>query len=272
MNLSRELLSQGKRQTIESLLAKSSNNPPELEDIWHLMDNVWDEIGCDNKKPDWDKISEFYKHPVWILNGLFIEQHDISMQHRHAISDWAIKNKLKHVLDYGGGFGTLARLIAAKDISVLIDIYEPHPSEYAILKTKDYPNIHFVKSLNKQYECLISIDVLEHVSNPLNIFAKMIELTEVNGYILVANNFWPVIKCHLPATFHLRYTFNMFADLMGLELVGGCEGSHATVYVKQKSLTINWWKIRKYEQMSQLLFYFLNFAHCNYQKVKRSLK
>lgn len=62
-------------KAIELLLSQSTHNPPELEDIWQIMDNVWDKIGCNstlscnNRNIEWDKISKFYSHPVWLLNG-----------------------------------------------------------------------------------------------------------------------------------------------------------------------------------------------------------
>jgi len=37
------------------------------------MDLVWDDYGCDNKNLNWENIGKFYSHPVWLLNGLFIE-------------------------------------------------------------------------------------------------------------------------------------------------------------------------------------------------------
>lgn len=272
MNINKEGLSKDDLKAIKLLLSQSPHNPPELEDIWQLMDSVWDEIGCNNKNLDRDKISKFYSHPVWLLNGLFIEQHEISMQHRRAISNWIIKKKLKRVLDYGGGFGTLARLIADKDTTILVDIYEPHPSKYAVSKIADYPNIHFVNIFDKTYDYLMGIDVLEHVPDPLKLFSEMIELTKESGYLIIANNFYPVTKCHLPSTFHLRYTFNKFARLMGLELVGTCKSSHATIYQKKKTIPIDWWRIRFYERISRMLFLFLKTAHITYHRLKKIIK
>jgi 2-polyprenyl-6-hydroxyphenyl methylase/3-demethylubiquinone-9 3-methyltransferase len=191
------------------------------------------------------------------------------MQHRNAISDWTVRKKLKKVLDYGGGFGTLARLIAEKDPTISIDIYEPYPSNYAILRTADYNNIQFIDSISNPYDCIVSIDVLEHVSDPLTIFSQMSKSVKKNGYLIIANNFWPVIKCHLPSTFHLRYTFDTFARLMGLELLGPCEGSHAHIYQKRKDVPFNWYRIRMYEQVSRILFPFLNILHVFYRRVKK---
>jgi 2-polyprenyl-3-methyl-5-hydroxy-6-metoxy-1,4-benzoquinol methylase len=267
--LNKKELSTEDLKTIELLLSQSSHNPPELEDMWQLMDKVWDEIGCNNKDLVWEKIDKFYHHPVWILNGLFIEKHDLSLQHRNAISDWIVKKKLKKVLDYGGGFGTLAQLIVEKDPTISIDIYEPYPSNYAISRISDYNNIQFVDSMNNFYDCVVSIDVLEHVSDPLKIFSKQIESVRKDGFLIIANNFYPVIKCHLPSTFHLRYTFNKFTQLMGLELVGPCEGSHAIIYRKRETIPINWHRIRMYEKVSKMLFPFLNILHIIYLRLKK---
>ena len=253
---------------IESMLSQSPHNPPHLHDVWQLMDNVWDDIGCNNVNLDWEKINKFYAHPVWILNGMFIEQHKLSMQHRNAISDWIVKNNLKNVLDYGGGFGTLARLIARKDSNISVNIYEPYPSEYAILKVEEYLNIHFINSIDEKYDCLVSTDVLEHVSEPLQLFSEMVEDVKIGGYLVIANNFSPVMKCHLPSTFHLRYTFRIFASVMGLQRIGPCKGSHASIYRKEKDITIDWGKINRYERISRMMFPFLNIPYIIYTRFK----
>ncbi|HDL01638.1 MAG TPA: hypothetical protein ENH23_05330, partial [candidate division Zixibacteria bacterium] len=81
-------LSQAVKDEISRLLNFIDRDKDDLEAMWQLMDIVWDECGCNNKKLNWSNIGKFYSHPVWILNGLFIEQHELSMQHKHAISDW----------------------------------------------------------------------------------------------------------------------------------------------------------------------------------------
>jgi len=269
MKFDKKDLSSRDLKAIESMLSESPNNPPQLEDIWRLMDYVWDEIGCDNKTLDWDKVNEFYNHPVWLLNGLFIEQHELSMQHRNAISDWIANKKFKNVLDYGGGFGTLARLIAKKDPNISVDIYEPYPGEYALLRARDYSNICFINKINKKYDILVSTDVLEHVPDPLKLFSEMIEAVKIDGYLIIANNFFPVIKCHLPSTFHLRYTFRIFARNNGLHIIGPCDGaSHAIIYQKKKDLIFDWQRIRKYEQISRMIFPFLNIPYQIYIRFK----
>ena len=253
-------LNQTVKNKISRLLGSLDDNKDDLENIWQLMDIIWNEYSCDNKKLNWSNIDKFYSHPVWLLNGLFIEQHALSMQHRNAISDWVVDNpSIRKILDYGGGFGTLARLVADKKPSLLIDIYEPHPSDYSKQKTSDYPRIQFINNIKDKYDVLLSTDVLEHVPDPLKTFEEMVLSVKNDGYLIIANNFFPVIKCHLPQTFHLRYTFNIFAKLMGLGVVGPLEGSHATIFTKRSDKPVNWTVVRLSEKISKGIFPMVEF-------------
>ena len=246
-------------QEIQKLIATLPNEFVDLHQIWQLIDQVWDEMGCDNNNLDEAKITAFYKHPVWLLNGFFIEQHDLSLQHRHAIADWILQHSISRVLDFGGGFGTLARITANKSdflkIDIKIDIYEPYPSDFVISQCSCYHSIDFVNSLNNKYDCLVSTDVLEHVPDPLKLFEQMIDSVNLNGYLVIANCFRPVIKCHLPMTFHFRYTFKLFTKLMGLKTLGLCKGSHAIIYQKIEEKPINWKMIRLMENCSRSLYF-----------------
>jgi len=241
----------------------------DLECMWYLLDLVWNEYGCDNKNLDWAKINKFYSHPVWVLNTLFIEQDNISMMHRHRISEWILRNNIRTVIDYGGGGATLAILIAKENTNINIDIYEPYPSEFALKRVKEFKNVKFVNLITRKYDCLVSIDVLEHVVDPLSVFKEMIDSVKINGYLIVANCFYPVIKCHLPQTFHFRYTFNIFAKMMGLKIIGKLEGSHAVIFKKEKEANVDWKKIRIYEKISKTLFPFIEFAAPILKPMKR---
>jgi len=242
------------KDEIEKLLKREKSGLDDLEQMWYLMDLIWDDYDCDNKDLNWEKIGAFYSHPVWLLNGLFIEQHEVSMGHRNSISDWVVKNNFKNVVDYGGGFGTLARLIAQKDENISMNIYEPHPSGFGLKRAAEFDNINIIGKLGSNYDCLVSTDVLEHVPDPLNDFTNMIKSVKVGGYLVIANCFTPVIKCHLPQTFHLRYTFNQFAKMMGLEVVGILEGSHATIFRKISDDEVNMSEVRFYEKLSKVSF------------------
>lgn len=273
INYSSANLGQAVKGEISRLLNFIDRDKDDLENIWQLMDIVWGEYGCDNKKLNWNDIGEFYSHPVWILNGLFIEQHELSMQHRHAISDWvAAKSSVSKILDYGGGFGTLARMIADKKPSLAVDIYEPHPSDYSKHRISNCRQIQFVSNIKTKYDVLVSTDVLEHVPDPLKIFEEMILSVKDNGYLVIANNFFPVIKCHLPQTFHLRYTFNIFAKLMGLIFVGPLAGSHATIFRKKRKKSVNWPVVRVSEKISKGIFPMIEFFKPILRPVYRLIK
>jgi 2-polyprenyl-3-methyl-5-hydroxy-6-metoxy-1,4-benzoquinol methylase len=259
MQLSTIALTQQEQEEIERLLAFSEHSPMRVKDLWKMMDIVWDEMDCDNNNLDPEKISAYYRHPVWTLNGLFIEQDDVSMGHREAMAKWITNNQISNLVDYGGGFGTLARLVAARDSNIEIDIHEPFPSRLAIAKMREFPNVKFVASLDYEYDCLVCIDVLEHVPNPLELFAMMIASVKMGGFLMIANCFYPEIKCHLPSTLHFRYTFNLCAMMMGLRVMGNCKGSHATIYKKISARPINWRSLRIVEWLSKKFFRFTKF-------------
>ena len=255
INLTDKNLTKIEQQEIEKLLTRTDKNLTDhLEQMWHLMDLIWDDFQCDNDNLNWVNIGKFYSHSVWLLNGLFIEQHEVSMGHRDVISNWIIKNNFKNVVDYGGGFGTLARLVSQKDQNIKMNIFEPHPSEYGLKRAAQFVNIKIIEKLESNYDCLMCTDVLEHVADPLDNFSKMIKSVKIGGYLVIANCFYPVIKCHLPKNFHFRYSFNVFAKIMGLETVGILEGSHATVFKKVENKEQNWNKLRTYEAVSKFYF------------------
>ena len=272
INLAEQGLSDREKTGVEVLLTRQNRNiKNDLEQIWYLMDLIWNDYACDSQNLEWDNLGKFYAHPVWILNGLFIEQDNVSMGHRHAICDWVIENKCSNVVDYGGGFGTLARLIAQKKQSINIHIYEPHPSEFGIKRANEFANITMIDQLAGYYDCLISTDVLEHVPDPLSNFIDMVGSVKVGGYLIIANCFMPVIKCHLPQTFHLKYTFNLFSRLFGLEIVGDLKGSHATIFKKVGNLSVNSFQIKFYEKLSKMIFPFIEVSKPVLRPIKKLL-
>lgn len=251
-------LTKFEKTEIKALLDRQDVNIQDgLKQMWHLLDLVWDDYGCDNKSLNWEKISKFYNHPVWILNGLFIEQHDVSMAYRLAIASWVIGNNFNNVIDYGGGFGTLARLIAKRDHNINVHIYEPHPSKFGMKRLAEYQNIHITNKIGAGFDCLISTDVLEHVPDPLQHFAEMINSVKLGGYLILANCFDEVIKCHLPSTFHLKYTFEFFAKIMGLRLIEKLEEGYVQIYKLEIIIEHDWSKIEAYEIMSKDFFSYI---------------
>lgn len=271
INLDEHEFNEYEKREIERLL--KNQNPglkDDLEQIWYLMDLIWDELGCDNRRLDWSRINRFYAHPIWILNGLFVEQHALSTQHRVEIAEWITRHAFKRIIDYGGGGGTLARFIADRDRSIDIDIFEPYPADFSIKRSSAYSNIRFVDDLSEGvYDCLISTDVLEHVPDPVLTLSEMVSSVKPQGYLIIANHFYPSIKCHLPQTFHLRYTFDLFARRLGLERVGRLKGSHATIYKRIEQVKPAWTRLRKLEWFSKSLFPVLDKVHRVVRRMKR---
>ena len=272
INLTDKSLTKLEKEEIGRLLKREDKNlKTDLEQMWYLMDLIWDDFQCDNKNLNWENIGKFYSHPVWLLNGLFIEQHEVSMGHRYAISDWIVENNFKNVVDYGGGFGTLARLVSEKNQNIKMNVYEPHPSEFGLKRAEQFENIKIIEKLESNYDCLMSTDVLEHVADPLNDFSKMIKSVKIGGYLVIANCFYPVIKCHLPQDFHFRYTFNIFSRLMGLEVQGVLKDSHATIFRKNKVKIVNWKIVRAVEYISKVSFPVIEFFIPVLRPIKRLL-
>ncbi len=248
-------LSDTDEKEIERLLAVKTPYSDDLHRMGFLIDMVWDELGCDNKHLDDNKLAQFYSHPVWILNGLFIEQHALSMQHRNGISQWIADNKMRSVIDYGGGFGTLARLIHRKSPETDIVIFDPYSNNSSCKQFPEITSIRFLSAIDKEYDCLIAEDVLEHVPKPIQLLSLMTSYVKPDGYLLIANNFNPVIKCHLPATFHLRYTFDHIAKALGLQKCGTVAGApHTTIYRKHHCNSSVSSKVILMECGSKLLF------------------
>jgi len=71
--------------SIDLLLANVGSDLS-LGQMWSIMDQVWELCGCDNLNPNPELLDLFYNNPVWLLNGMFIEQDDESMAHRQAIT------------------------------------------------------------------------------------------------------------------------------------------------------------------------------------------
>lgn len=248
-------LEESEKRVLESILARQDISiTDDLHQMWYLMDLIWKDLGCDNGAPCSERVSEFYNHPIWVLNTLFVEQHPLSKKLRKLIGDYVVGSKCRRIVDYGGGGGSLAGLIATGSPDSSITIIEPHPSHYAMERIQGIKNIKFSDKFEGIYDCLICTDVLEHVPDPLVTFSRLISVVKNGGTLIVANCFYPVIQCHLPSTFHFRYTFKFFARLMGLKHIDTIGGSYALVYVKRKEIKLNWFLLRFLEKISKSLF------------------
>jgi len=97
---------------------------------------------------------------------------------------------------------------------------------------------------------------------------KMVRATKVGGYVIFANCFFPVLKCHLPSTFYLRHTFTWVVKCMGLKFVGRVDGAnHALVF--QRVGTVESIRVARRETAAKFVAPFFNSFFTLLGNVKR---
>ncbi len=211
------------------------NGYPKIEEIWQLMDEQWVALSCDPNQMD-NRVVTFYRHPVWLLNGLFIEQDPQSLENRHMFTDWIINQSPRRVADFGGGFGSLARFVGNALPSATVEVVEPHPHPGAIAEVENTPNVRFVPELNGKYDLLVATDVFEHVPDPLALAAQTAGHLHIGGKYMIANCFQPVIRCHLPQLYHFHYAWDRAMSVMGLE--PGEKIKYGRVYIRKGNFDV----------------------------------
>jgi 2-polyprenyl-6-hydroxyphenyl methylase/3-demethylubiquinone-9 3-methyltransferase len=190
------------------------------------MDEAWG-----STTPDSSAIVSFYRHPIWLVNGVFTAVDPMSRDHRQAIAAWIASRNCRRVADVGGGLGELALAIAEAAGSVEVDIVEPFAHPVARARCLRVNGVRYVDSLGDNYDAVIAQDVLEHVDDPLALASQVVNATRPGGYAIFANCFYPVIKCHLPQTFHLRHSFPWVVGPLGISYVERiCGAEHALVF------------------------------------------
>jgi len=254
IDLNKYQLTHHERQAIIKML-ESVDGELNLQSLWALMDEAWLDLGCAEHPLTQHYLDAFYRHPVWALNGIFIEQDEESMTHRRAFADALSSLNPRQVLDVGGGFGTLARIISERSPAASISILEPYPSQCMIKLCSANNQIRFVDQFEDGfYDILVCTDVLEHVTDPLRLLVKMISSVRVGGYLLIANCFEPVIACHLPSTFHLRYSFDDFCSRLGLRKLDSIDLPYGSMYQKVELISPQMDLLRRLEIQSQRLY------------------
>ena len=179
------------------------------------MDEVWSLFDCDPLVLD-DRITSFYSHPVWLLNGLFIEQDPESLFTRETFAFWVKDKSPTRIADFGGGFGSLGRYIGIALPHCSVEIVEPFPHPAAIALAERTSNVRYVSELSGEYDLLIATDVFEHVADPIALALSTASKLRRGGYFLIANCFYPVIYCHLPQLFHFSIGWHQVMSAMGL--------------------------------------------------------
>ena len=245
----------------------SRNYVPSVKQIWWILDDVWVRMGLNNRYYTEYQLQKYYSHSVWFLNGLFIEVDEQSIEHRKSLAKFFVNKKDLRILDYGGGFGTLAKEIAKQTPSSIIEIYEPHASKYAIDNIKEFNNIKIVDSIcEHNYDVVVNTDVLEHVENPIQLVGTFNQLLKDNGVLIAHWNFTPCIKCHLPKHFHFQYTFGSeIVPLLGFskEISNRFHGHY---YIKKKNITPEDLKHAYFKEKLSKKLYTLNVIQEKFKK------
>lgn len=229
-----KLISNNDRQWLSEVFQRYEGYP-DLNQLWSLMNEPWNNLGCNPNFID-TKIDAYYAHPVWLLNGLFIEQHYKSLENRSTFKDWVVGVNPSRLAEFGGGFGGLARLIGGALPALSIDIVEPHPHLIAIERANKTSNVRYKASLEGNYDVIIATDVFEHVPDPLKILYETSQHLKIGGKYLIANCFLPVIHCHLPQTFHFRNSWDIALKAMGM--IPAEKVAYGRVYIRGESLNI----------------------------------
>lgn len=243
---------------------------PTVEWVWAEMDRIWHEIGLDNSRPlTGQPIGEFYRHPVWLMNGIFTALDPVSNGHREAIARYLAKTGAKVVADYGGGFGELARAVTGVAPGMEVSIIEPYPSRVGLERVQNEARIQFVSDLSGgHYDAIVAQDVLEHVEDPIGLASEIAGAVREGGIVLFANCFYPCIECHLPATFHLRHTFPTVMKALGLSYLGTVVGAtHAQAFERAGRRDLA--RARHAERISRILGPLLNTARETMSRTKR---
>jgi hypothetical protein len=235
------------------------NGFPPLKELWKLMDEPWLAYGCDPLVVD-ERIQKYYEHPVWLLNGLFVENDSQSIEYRSAFVNHILSFNPSRVADYGGGFGTLARMLANALPGTPIEVVEPYPHALANALAASIPNISYVPKLSGTYDLLIATDVFEHVLDPLSLVANTSSFLGSNGIYMMANCFYPVIKCHLPQNMHFNVSWDSSMAAMGFRLRHKLH--YACFY--ELGITVDLPAAKTIERKSKELYQVLKFLPSNY--------
>lgn len=175
------------------------------------------------------------------------------------------------VLDYGCGIGTLSILMAKKGATVISADLPSHNLDFAIWRAKrarlpikfraQAGRWHFKKGA---FDIVISIDVLEHLIDPLHVTARLIDCLPAEGLFLYRAGWGSQQKypMHLHENQFSGYTFEQFLESHNLlELQEGvwhkCSSSTCTrviSHVKNRIKNLQTeldFKNRKLQQISR---------------------
>ena len=122
--------------------------------------------------------------------------------------------KVENALDFGCGCSTLLANIL-KEKGIECDVYDP--LYYPTLKS------------NKKYDLIVSTEVFEHLHNPKEVFASLVEKLKPNGYLALQTQFhnneietfkkWYYHHDTTHIVFFRSETFRVLGEMYGCRLI-----------------------------------------------------
>ena len=228
-----------------------------IQRLWQILDQGWAETQLSTCHTPFSQfLYEYYQHPVWLINAAFSESDESTIADRLAAVRLISHSHPQKVLDFGGGIGTVARLcsITLSDVQNihLVDITDFRHTTQSYLK--NFPNIRVLTQPDPPYDAIVSTEVLEHLSDPIQAVIEMNNLLRIGGSFAASWSFGPCIKCHLPQNFHLRHLMVWIIRSLGFGFYGfERRGSWVYGYVKHSDITPNMIRQARFlEQLSRL--------------------
>ncbi|HEY2586993.1 MAG TPA: class I SAM-dependent methyltransferase [Tepidisphaeraceae bacterium] len=136
-------------------------------------------------------------------------------------------SKPNRLLDFGGGNGTLARLLAANGFAH-VDCYDPFIPRYA-------------QKPPHQYDCIVSFEVFEHSTDPLRTVMELNDLLADPGLVMFSTfiqpdnieqiglNWWYAAPRNGHVSLYSRESLSRLAQRFGLQLFSFNQNLHLLV-------------------------------------------
>ena len=123
---------------------------PEIDYYRSWIDKVWTDMDMNKHNHDQTKLLDFYRHPIWIIVGVFSECKPNSVINRfnHSCCLGFIQKKDLMIFESGGGYGALARIILSRFGERIseYDIIEPYVNSLTNLLSEPFSNLSYLNS------------------------------------------------------------------------------------------------------------------------------